>query len=159
MANLINPRDVPQSHLPNLQTFNPHEPYEVAKSRFDSYCKQLYGCTMQYTEMGPQWAMKGPLGAFFAVGVVCPNHPFGKPVIACGHCHEQDPVHPEGIVLSDSGFYACKTCWDRITMHKWRYWDVMTLQCHHCIKATVDRLLATDPTKFTDYMKTTLLKG
>lgn len=152
MANILNPRDVPNSHLPHLKTYDPTEPYEMARRKFDDISMMVYDSQLRMSDRGPSWAIPGPLGSWMAACITCKVHPYAKPVFSCAHCMEQDPVHPDGIILSDKGWYVCRTCWNRITSSKWRYWEQLQGNCHHCVKAMVEKLIAKDPTKFVNYL-------
>jgi hypothetical protein len=143
-------------HFGALKQF---DPYEDERHKADSLAYQMYGAEVQGTQKGPAWGFKTPHGFYMAPTVSCLVHPFAKPVFSCKHCPEQDPVHPEGIILSERGFYVCKTCFGKMeSRRRWKYWEELTAQCHHCIKAEVDRILNLDPTKFTDMMNLPLLE-
>lgn len=77
---------------------------------------------------------------------------YAKPIFACQHCAEQDPVHPNGIVLMPHGFYVCQKCFNLMERRKFKHAHELFFQCHHCVKDEIDRILLIDPSLFVDLM-------
>jgi len=140
-------------HLPHLEAFRD------AEDKATEVALGMYGSDVVGTEKGPSWGWRTPHGFYMAPTVDCPKKihsappSFAKPVFSCEHCAEQDPVHPQGIILMDRGFYVCKRCFDRIEAHRgWTYWEDLKIQCHHCIKDEVNRISRIDPGLFRDLL-------
>jgi hypothetical protein len=146
-------------HLPGLKPVNPD--VTAAQLKAEMMTLMTYNAaTVATDKAGIVTKLAGNEQGFIGVTLKCPKnrHLYAKPVWACAHCTDQDPVHPEGMVLSDKGYYACKTCWDRITSSRWRWWEQMTAQCHHCVQDEVERILRLDPTKFVDHLRASLVR-
>jgi hypothetical protein len=142
-----------KEHLPHLQSYRDEE------DKATEVALGIFGSDVVGTEKGPSWGWKTKHGFFMAPTVDCPKQihnqkpQFAKPVFACDHCVEQDPVHPNGIVLMDRGFYVCQRCFNAIEARRgWKYWEDLKVTCHHCVKDEVNRITKINPELFLDLM-------
>ena len=133
--------------------------FESEKELATNLALSTYNASMVGTSGGPSWGVQTPEGFFMAATIECPNGihskagQFAKPVFACDHCTQQDPVHPDGIILTEKGFFVCQKCFDRMNSHRnWKFWQDLKTHCQHCIQDEIARIKSIDPTLFRDIM-------
>jgi hypothetical protein len=74
----------------------------------------------------------------------------GTLVFSCGHCVDQDEVHPIGIVRTPKLYYLCKACYDKHTTRKLDLLRALQTSCWNCIMEECLRIKKIDPTKVVD---------
>jgi hypothetical protein len=80
-------------------------------------------------------------------------HKPAQAVFSCGHCKEQDPVHPNGMIFTPFKYYLCNHCYDKHRVRKLDLAYKLIVDCHQCIKNEWERVKKIDPTKVRDFLK------
>ena len=107
-----------------------------------SYDEQLREAEQQYEQASYS-------GAFLR----CERHGPAPIIFACGHCAEQDPVHPQGLVLTPYRYYLCKHCYNKHQLKTLDFNTELKTTCWNCILAEWDRIKKIDPSKLKDFSK------
>jgi len=107
-----------------------------------------------YQERLDQMNQSAAFMAYSAAVVACPKnkHFPGKAVFSCDHCHNQDPVHPDGVIRSPFFYFLCKTCYTRHMSRKLDLAYKLKTSCLQCIQDEITRIKAIDPGKFQDFL-------
>ena len=85
--------------------------------------------------------------------VRCDKHPQAKPVMACRHCHEQDEVHPDGVVFMEHHYFLCFKCLELVEKVRFKWNSELYIYCYPCIQEEIARLKSISPLLFQDLSK------
>jgi hypothetical protein len=78
-----------------------------------------------------------------------PDHQ-GPPANCCKHVIEQDPVHPEGIILTPYGLFICKTCMKLMERCRFKPQRDIVINCRDCVEHVARELREQNPELFID---------
>ena len=79
-------------------------------------------------------------------------HKPGQAVFSCGHCKEQDQVHPDGMIFTPFKYYLCMRCYKQHMFRKLELRTKLIIDCRQCIMLEWDRVRKIDPNKVKDFL-------
>jgi hypothetical protein len=107
---------------------------------------------MPYEEQCKRFEKQAEWTAYSGAFMQCDTHKMGKVVFACEHCHEQDPVHPVGMVFSPFKYFLCTDCYKKHQMQSLDFAYVLKTRCWNCILDEWMRISKLDPYKCVDLL-------
>lgn len=79
-------------------------------------------------------------------------HKPAQAIFSCGHCKEQDEMHPNGMIFTPFKYYLCMRCYKQ---HMYRKLDLnwkLFIDCRQCIMNEWERVKKIDPSKVRDFL-------
>lgn len=108
----------------------------------DEYERQLNNMHAKTQEAYTMWVTECVRG----------EHRPAQAVFTCGHCKEQDPVHPDGMIFTPFKYYLCMSCYHRHMYRKLELNTKLMVECHQCVLKEWERIKKLDPTKVKDFL-------
>jgi hypothetical protein len=107
---------------------------------------------MPYEEQVARFEKQAQWTAYSGAFMHCDTHKMGKVVFACDHCHEQDPVHPVGMVFSPFKYFLCGDCFKKHKMQSLDFARCLKTRCWNCILDEWSRISLRDPNLCVDLL-------
>ncbi len=82
--------------------------------------------------------------------VKCDKHWQAAPVMACQHCHQQDEIHPDGVVFMPHSYFLCFKCLNNVERKRFIFNKELFIYCLPCVEAEIARIKGISPLLFND---------
>jgi hypothetical protein len=81
----------------------------------------------------------------------CETHGMAKVIFACDHCEHQDPVHPNGMIMTPYRYFLCNRCYAKHQLMSLDFAHELKTRCWNCILDEWSRIKLINPTILHDW--------